>query len=312
MSVCLGIMTWNDMTIETQFTGAIPALTTPFSTDESIDLVAWKQWTAWHNAQTSRAVVIFGSTGEGLSLSISERELLLKTARKQFDKTALIVGISSPSTEHAIQLGKQAKDHGADAILVTTPFYVKPTQSGLCQHYLKIASTVAMPIIVYTVPSRTAVDIDDQTILTLAQNRYIAGIKDAAGDIGRVERLRKLLPSNFMYLGGNDHEILDNIMYGGNGTISVIANVLPNIVQSVIDNFDANPQWSKGKMHELEPMINVITKYGNPQVIKHMVQSTYSVPSALRLPLTPLESEAKSETELALRACRIAPEAINY
>lgn len=300
------------MTIDAQLTGAIPALTTPFSSDESIDLVAWKQWTAWHNEQTSRAVVIFGSTGEGLSLSMSERELLLKTARKQFNKTTLIVGISSPSTEQAIQLGKQAKEHGADAILVTTPFYVKPTQSGLCQHYLKIASIVAMPIIIYTVPSRTGIDVDDQTILTLSQNRYIVGIKDAAGDVTRVQRLRKSLADSFVYLGGNDNEILDNITHGGNGTISVIANILPNMIQSIIDNFDANPQWSKGKINELLPMINVICKYGNPQVIKYIVQSTYSIPSALRLPLTPLEADAQSETELALRACGITPETINY
>lgn len=300
------------MTNCTLFTGAIPALVTPFTQDESIDLVAWKHWTAWHNEQTSRAAVIFGSTGEGLSLTMSERELLLKTARKQFNKTALIVGISSPSTEQAIQLGKQAKNQGAEAILVTTPFYVKPTQHGICQHYLKIASSVAMPIIMYTVPSRTGTDVDDETILTLSQNRYIVGIKDAAGDISRLQRLRDQLPESFMYLGGNDHEILDNITYNGNGTISVIANLLPNIIQSIIDNHDANPQWSKGKYHDLLPLINVLSKYGNPQVIKYMVQSTFSIPSTLRLPLTPLEADAQSETEHALRACQIAPEAINY
>jgi 4-hydroxy-tetrahydrodipicolinate synthase len=292
--------------------GAIPALITPFEVDNSIDLVTWKNWLAWHNAQTTQAAVVFGSTGEGLSITMSERELLLKIARKQFDKTALIVGVSSPSTEQAIILAQQAKDHGADAILLTTPYYVRPSQDGLCLHYQKIALSVAIPIILYTVPSRTGVDVDDQTLLTLAEEKTIIGIKDAGGDISRLKRLIHKLPSDFLYLGGNDDEIIENIEHGGAGTVSVVANLVPNAVESVIRNYQANQQWSKGKFSELQPLIEVIAKHGNPQVIKYMIQSSYSISSTMRLPLTPLSEAAKTESDHAMRLSQITPEEITF
>ena len=293
------------------FTGSIPALTTPFAQDESIALADWKKWVTWHDAQASRAVVLFGSTGEGVSLSLSERELLLKSARNSLQATAMIVGVSCPSTETATVLAKQAKDCGAQAILLTTPYYVKPDQNGLCQHYLKVAQAVKMPIILYTVPSRTGVDFSEKTLLTLCQNQYIVGIKDASSDLERMRRVIEQAPSDFIYLGGNDNEIFDCLGSGGDGLISVIANIVPNLMQSIISNYSANPQWSKGSFANLAPLIQHLQENGNPQVIKHMVQSVFSISSYFRLPLTSVDDAVKSAIESSLSSVGINPEEIS-
>ena len=291
-------------------TGAIPALITPFDKDENNDLVAWKRWIEWHDKQSSRAVVIFGSTGEGLSLSFSEKELLLNTARKSLENTAMVVGVSTPSTEHAIIQAKQAEEHGCQAILLTTPFYVRPTQDGICQHYRKIANVTSVPIIMYTVPARTGSDVTDETIITLAQEGTIAGIKDAGTDNKRAGRVLANAPESFCYLGGNDEATLDNLAQGGAGTISVIANIIPNLMQSIISNYATNEQWSKGKFNEIQDIIEVLAANGNPQAIKYMAQSLYSIPGTLRLPLTSICDDAKSSIDKLLSTCGLAPESI--
>ncbi|MEC8881824.1 MAG: 4-hydroxy-tetrahydrodipicolinate synthase [Pseudomonadota bacterium] len=291
-------------------TGSIPALVTPFDKDQSIDLVSWKKWVSWHDKQSSRAVVVFGSTGEGLSLTFSEREMLLATARKNLNSSAMIVGIASSHTEQAIIQANQAKQQGAQAILLTCPYYVKPDQNGLCQHYQKISQAVNMPIILYTVPSRTGIDFSEKTLLTLAHDSNIIGIKDASGKLERMKELKQVLPNNFIFLGGNDSEIICNLENKGDGTISVIANILPNLIQSIVDNYKANPQWSKGKFNGIRDIIQQIELNGNPQAIKQMVKSIFSIPSTLRLPLTELEESKQKDISKCLFECGLEPEEI--
>ena len=293
------------------FTGSIPALTTPFVQDESIALADWKKWVTWHDAQASRSVVLFGSTGEGVSLSYSERDCLLKSARKSLKSTAMIVGVSCPSTDSAIVLAKQAKECGAQAILLTTPYYVKPDQNGLCQHFMRVAQAVKMPIILYTVPSRTGIDFTEKTMLTLCQNQHIVGIKDASSDLTRMKTIVDRSPTDFIYLGGNDHEMFECMDCGGDGVISVVANILPNLIQSIITNYATNPQWSKGSFSEIEPIVKHLKEYGNPQVIKHMVQVVFSISSHFRLPLTPVDVSVQSAIEASLSAAGINPEEIS-
>lgn len=292
-------------------TGIIPALTTPFCKDESIDLVAWKKWVSWHDRQSCRAAVLFGSTGEGISLTFSEKELLLKTARKCLQSTAMIVGVSAPSTDMAIVQAEQAKSLGAQAILLTTPYYVRPDQNGICQHYQKISQAIKIPIILYTVPSRTGIDLADNTIITLAQDANIVGIKDASGKIDRMEKIIKETPDSFIYLAGNDTEIIENLDRDGDGAISVLANILPNLLQSIVSNYKSNQQWAKGKFADLGLLLDELSKNGNPQVIKHMVKSTFSIASTMRLPLTNVCQETQKSIELSLRNSGIIPEEIS-
>ena len=289
-------------------TGSIPALITPFAKDQSIDLVSWKKWIKWHDRSSSRAVVVFGSTGEGLSLSFSEKEMLLKTARSNLHACAMIVGVSASHTDQAIIQAKQAKHHGAQAILLTCPFYVKPDQNGLCQHYQKVSQSVNIPIIIYTVPSRTGVDFSEKTIQTLSHDPNIIGIKDASGDLERMKRLKQTLPEKFIYLGGNDSEIIQNLENNGDGTISVIANILPNLVQSIVDNFSSNPQWSKGKFNGIIEIIDHLNRNGNPQAIKQMIKNIFNMPSTLRLPLTDLDQSVQNQITRTLYECGLKPE----
>ena len=291
-------------------TGSIPALITPFAEDESIDLAHWKKWITWHDHQASRSVVIFGSTGEGISLTESERSVLLKSARKSLQSTGMIVGVSSPSTDMAVAQALEAKAHGAQAILLTTPCYVRPDQNGLYQHFEKVAQAVKLPVILYTVPSRTGVDFTEDTIIKLAQNPYIVAIKDASSQLDRMQRLVAKLPAHFIYLGGNDHECFENLDRNGDGTISVIANVVPNLFQSIIGNYQSNQQWAKGHFASLKPMLDQLSQHGNPQVIKHMVEFAFSLPATLRLPLTALENSVQTAIHQSLQACDISPEEI--
>lgn len=291
-------------------TGSIPALVTPFDKNETVDLPSWKKWTSWHDKQASRAVVVMGSTGEGLSLSHSEREVLIGTARKSLQATAMIVGISASHTSQAILQAEQAKQQGAQAVLLACPHYVKPNQEGLSQHYQKVSQSVKIPILLYTVPSRTGIDITEKTLLALARDDNIIGIKDASGDLERMVALKKDLPSHFIYLGGNDTEIIRNLENKGDGSISVIANIVPNLMQSIIDNFKANPAWSKGKYGMIGELLKQIDSNGNPQAIKCMVKNIFSIPSGLRLPLTELSEDKQREISKVLYESGLEPEVI--
>lgn len=292
-------------------TGSIPALVTPFAKDESIDLVAWKKWLCWHDQQSSRSVVVFGSTGEGVSLAEEERALLLKTARKNLCSTGMIVGVAAPSTEMAIDQARQAKDMGAQAILLTTPFYVKPDQNGLCQHYLKVSQMVGIPIILYTVPSRTGIDLDTQTIVSLSQDKNIVGIKDASGKRDRVAEIITQTNDNFIYLSGNDSEIIEHLQCGSDGAISVVANLLPSAMQSIMGNYKANPQWAKGKFAKIQPIIQAIEQHGNPRAIKHMVQILFNLSGTMRLPLTEVDTDAQNALAQCLQKAQISPQPIS-
>lgn len=296
---------------DVMLTGSIPALVTPFCKDESIDLVAWKKWICWHDRQSSRSVVLFGSTGEGVSLSEEERGLLLKTARKNLGSTGMIVGVAAPSTDMAIAQAKQARDLGAQAVLLTTPFYVKPDQNGLCQHYLKVSQMVGLPVILYTVPSRTGIDLETNTILSLAQDKNIVGIKDASGQSARVAEIIGKIGDGFIYLSGNDSEILENLQQGSDGAISVLANLIPSGLQSIVGNFKANPQWAKGKFSKFLPVIEAIEQYGNPRAIKHMAQILFNLPGSMRLPLTEVDAPAQAVLAQSLREAQITPQPIS-
>ena len=191
---------------------------------------------------------------------------------------------------------------------MTCPFYVKPDQNGLCQHYQKVSQSVNIPIIIYTVPSRTGVDFSEKTIQTLSHDPNIIGIKDASGDLERMKRLKQTLPEKFIYLGGNDSEIIQNLENNGDGTISVIANILPNLVQSIVDNFSSNPQWSKGKFNGIIEIIDHLNRNGNPQAIKQMIKNIFNMPSTLRLPLTDLDQSVQNQITRTLYECGLKPE----
>jgi 4-hydroxy-tetrahydrodipicolinate synthase len=215
--------------------GSIPAIVTPMHADGSLDLPSLRKLVDWHVAEGSDGVVVVGTTGESPTVSFEEHCELIRTVVKQAAKRIPVVaGTGANSTSEAIELARFAKEAGADAHLSVVPYYNKPTQEGLYRHFKAIAESVDLPLILYNVPGRTVADLSNDTALRLAQVPGIVGIKDATGNIERGSDLIKRAPKGFTVLSGDDATALALTLLGGQGTISVTANVAPRLMHEMI------------------------------------------------------------------------------
>lgn len=209
------------------FTGSATAIITPF-TENGVDLESLGNLLDFQLENGTDAIVVCGTTGEASTMTYQERaETIAFCVRHVGGRVPVIAGSGSNSTENAVTLSREAERQGADALLVVTPYYNKATQAGLIRHYRTIADAVSLPIILYNVPSRTGVSIAPETCAALAQHPNIAGIKEASGNLGNVQRTRALCPEDFTIWSGNDDETVPICALGGKGVISVAANILP-------------------------------------------------------------------------------------
>ena len=211
------------------FTGSIPALVTPFTNGE-VDKKALKELVEWHIAEGSSGIVPVGTTGETPTLSHEEhREVVRICVETAAGRIPVIAGAGSNSTREATSLTQFAQDIGADAALVVTPYYNKPTQRGLLAHYEAILESTDIPIVIYNIPGRSIVDMSPETMGALAQHKNIIGVKDATGDVSRVSHQRATCGAGFCQLSGEDASALGFNAHGGVGCISVTANVAPKL-----------------------------------------------------------------------------------
>lgn len=209
------------------FTGSAVAIITPFK-DGGVDLDALGELLDFQLENGTDAIVVCGTTGEASTMTYGERaETISFCVRHVGGRVPVIAGSGSNSTENAITLSREAERRGADALLVVTPYYNKASQTGLLRHYRAIAAAVSVPIILYNVPSRTGVSISPETYAALAEVPNIAGVKEASGDLGSIQRTRALCPEDFVIWSGNDEETVPICALGGKGVISVAANILP-------------------------------------------------------------------------------------
>ena len=209
------------------FTGSAVAIVTPFK-DGGVDLEALGKLLDFQLENGTDAVVVCGTTGEASTMTYQERaETIEFCVRHVGGRVPVIAGSGSNSTENAVTLSREAERRGAGALLVVTPYYNKASQSGLLRHYRTIADAVSLPIILYNVPSRTGVSIAPETCAALAEHPNIAGIKEASGNLGNIQRIRALCPGDFTVWSGNDDETVPICALGGKGVISVAANILP-------------------------------------------------------------------------------------
>jgi 4-hydroxy-tetrahydrodipicolinate synthase len=209
--------------------GSLPALITPFK-NGAIDEAAFRRLVSWQIAEGSHGLVPAGTTGESATLSHEEHQHVVELCIDEAKgRVPVIAGAGSNSTDEAIALTKHAKQAGADAVLSVAPYYNRPTQEGLYRHFAAIADAVDMPIILYNVPTRSAVDIADETIARLARVANIIGIKDATANLARPSRERLACGKNFRLLSGEDGTALGYMAHGGHGCISVTANVAPRL-----------------------------------------------------------------------------------
>lgn len=272
------------------FHGSMVALVTPMSKDRTIDYTSLSELIEWHIANQTDALVVLGTTGESATINFDERDAILKAVVNQAaDRIPIIAGTGSNSTEEAIALTKHAMEVGVDACLLVTPYYNKPTQEGLYQHFRTIADTVVIPQILYNVPGRTGCDLLPRTLARLTETANIIGIKDATGDIARVQTVLELCGDRIDQYSGDDATAFDFIVAGGKGVISVTANVAPHHMHEMCSALLADDyERAKNIQEQLMPLHQALFVESNPIPVKWALQSMGKIAGGIRLPLTTL------------------------
>ncbi|MBV6321142.1 4-hydroxy-tetrahydrodipicolinate synthase [Duganella violaceipulchra] len=283
--------------------GSIVAIVTPMNADGSLDFEGLNQLIDWHIAEGTDSIVIAGTTGESATVSVDEHCALIKaTVAHAKGRIPIIAGAGANSTAEAIKLTRFAKEAGADATLQVVPYYNRPTQEGMYQHFKAIAEAVDLPVILYNVPGRTVADMSNETILRLAQIPNIVGVKDATGNIGRGYDLLRLAPKSFAVYSGDDPTAMALMLAGGAGNISVTANVAP---RDMADMCEAAIAGNLAKAVELNnkmfPLHQKLFIEPNPVPVKWALAEMGKMPAGIRLPLVPLAAECHEAVRAALR-----------
>ncbi|WP_321323894.1 4-hydroxy-tetrahydrodipicolinate synthase [Thiomicrorhabdus sp.] len=290
------------------FRGSMVALVTPMLEDESVDFDALEKLVEFHIASETDAIVAMGTTGESATLDMDEHcEVVRFVVEKVNGRIPVIAGTGANSTSEAITLTQSAKDDGADACLLVTPYYNKPTQEGLYQHYKKIAETVDIPQILYNVPGRTACDLLPETIIRLSKIKNIIGVKEATGDISRVAEILAGVTPDFDLYTGDDASAVDFILAGGHGGISVTANVVPKQLHDV---YAAALAGDEVMARDLDVSLRALHRdlfvESNPIPVKWAVYKMGLIGPAIRLPLTPLSESYQPVVRKALEEAGVA------
>lgn len=268
------------------FSNSIVALVTPFR-NNLVDFDALEKFINWQISEGTDAVLVCGSTGEGLLLSMEEREEIIKQSIKISNKRVpIIVGCSSCWTEDAINLTKQAEELGADGVLLIAPYYVKPTASGIIQHFEKVHESTNIPIIAYNNPGRCAVNMSVETILELSKMERVVALKDSNTDLSRVLIIKSQNP-DFIMLSGDDPSFPGYLAHGGDGCISVTANVAPRLIKKLITSWEQqDTNTTKEIAMTLAPLSSALFTESNPIPVKYALSKMGFMNNELRLPLT--------------------------
>lgn len=285
------------------FHGSMVALVTPMSEEGEIDYPCLSQLVDWHIESGTDAIIAVGTTGESATLTDKEK---LAVTRHIVDQAAeripVIAGTAACSTQHTIDLTFAAMEVGADACLIMTPPYIKPTQEGLYQHYRTIAEKVAVPQIIYNVPNRTASDILPETLERLAEVSNIVGIKEATGSMNRLIDIKNRCGEAIDVYSGDDLTAKDLMLLGGKGVITVTANVVPTMMKHMCDAALAGNTDEANRLHqELLPLHNALFIESNPIPSKWALQQMGKIPGGIRMPMTPLASAHQQVVRSALQ-----------
>jgi 4-hydroxy-tetrahydrodipicolinate synthase len=290
----------------TMFSGSIVALVTPMQADGTVDNGALERLVDFHVSNGTNAIVAVGTTGESPTLSVEEHIDVVKcVVARSAKRIPVIAGTGANSTREAIELTQLAKDAGADACLSVTPYYNKPTQEGLYQHFKAIAEAVSVPILLYNVPSRTACDLKPETVARLAEIPNIVGLKEAPS----LERNRELLArvgGRLALFSGDDDLACECVLAGFQGVISVTANIAPRQVRAVIDAALAGRKEEARKLDQkLQPLHKSMFLESNPIPVKWAAARLGLIPDGLRLPLVPLSRQFHGQVIEAMQSAGI-------
>jgi len=278
------------------FKGAIVAIVTPFKKNGKVDEERFRELIEFQIENGTDGIVPCGTTGESSTLSHKEHDKVIEIAVEQARKRVpVIAGTGSNSTDEAIRLTRHAREVGADGVLMVCPYYNRPTQEGLYQHYKKIAESVPIPIIVYNIPGRTAVNLMPETLARLAKFSNIVGVKEASGSIKQMSDVILHCGKKFSVLSGDDAFTLPLMGIGGHGIISVISNVAPAAMAAMVDAAAAG-KWAKARElhYKMSPLIDALFIETNPTPVKALLSMMGRIEYEVRLPLARL-SEANYE-----------------
>jgi 4-hydroxy-tetrahydrodipicolinate synthase len=287
----------------TKIQGSLVAIVTPMHADGSLDIPSLRKLIDWHIAEGTDGIVIVGTTGESPTVSVEEHCELIRIAVEHANKRIpIIAGSGANSTAEAVALTKSAKLSGADASLQVVPYYNRPTQEGMYQHFKKIAESVDIPIILYNVPGRTVADMSNETMLRLAKVPGIIGVKEASGNIGRNLELLRLAPESFAVYSGDDATAVALLMCGGKGNVSVTANIAPKAMHEMCKAaMNGNIAEAIAINNRLIPLHNKLFIEPNPVPAKWALAEMGMIPTGLRLPLVGLSAQYHDTVRDALR-----------
>jgi 4-hydroxy-tetrahydrodipicolinate synthase len=283
------------------FKGSIVAIVTPFKKGK-VDEKALGDLIEWHILQGTHGIVPCGTTGESATLDYKEHYRVIEFTIKAVNKRVpVIAGTGANATDETVMLTKQAKKYGADAALLVTPYYNKPTQEGLYRHYKEVAESVDIPLVLYNVPGRTAVNLLPSTVARLAEIKNIVAIKEASGDMKQVSEVIRLCGDRITVISGDDFTTLPLLALGGKGVISVSANVAPKDVSTMCSSW-LKGQYDKARSihYKLEPLNTVMFIETNPIPVKTALAMMGRIQEELRLPLCEMSSANKEKLRKVL------------
>jgi len=286
-------------------TGSIPALVTPMLADGSVDYATLRQLIDWHIAEGTDCIGVVGTTGESPTVNVEEhREIIRVSVEQAKGRVPIMAGCGANSTAEAIELAKFAQSVGADCQLQVVPYYNKPTQEGLYQHFKAIAEAVPeLPIILYNVPGRSVADMQHDTVLRLAKVPGIVGIKEATGNIERAQWLIRDLPKEFAVYSGDDPTAVALMLCGGKGNVSVTANVAPRLMHELcVAAIAGDVKKAMEIQFKLMPVHKNLFVEANPIPVKWAMTRMGLCGGTLRLPMTELSKPQQHVVEAALRA----------
>ncbi|MCP1201254.1 MULTISPECIES: 4-hydroxy-tetrahydrodipicolinate synthase [Acetobacter] len=287
---------------DTFFSGSITALITPMNRDGSLDFASFEKLVDWQIREGTSALCAVGTTGESPTLSHAEHHAVVeRTIKVSAGRVPVIAGAGSNSTSEAIDLAQYAEKAGANAVLVVAPYYNKPTQEGLYRHYMAIADAISIPVILYNIPGRSIVDISVETMARLARHPNIIGVKDATANLLRPLQVRRAVEKRFNQLSGEDGTAVAFLAAGGDGCISVTANVAPALCANV------QKAWQEGRTQDaiaiqdkLLPLHDTLFCESNPAPAKYAASLLGLAGETCRLPLAPLTEPSREKVRAAL------------
>tara|TARA_A100000164_G_scaffold292401_1_gene265981 strand:- start:1887 stop:2756 length:870 start_codon:yes stop_codon:yes gene_type:complete len=285
--------------------GSIVALITPFK-DNSLNEDVYRELIHYHLKNGTNGIVPGGTTGESPTLSHKEHKKIIEISVKECNgKIPVIAGTGSNSTSEAVELSKYAEKAGSDALLVVTPYYNKPTQEGLYHHYKEINDSVGVPIVIYNIPSRSVIDMSVETMAKLFELKNIVGVKDATGDLNRVDLQLKKMGKEFIQLTGNDDNALEFNKRGGVGSISVTANIASKLCADFQKSCENNFKDSEEIDKILQPVHSAMFLESNPSPVKYAASLLGMCSPDVRLPLVQVREETKAKISAVLKVAKI-------